>query len=117
MKKENEVEQLNEEVKELESKLEQTTENLSVLVSEILKKDNEPIVDMTAMDRLEELQRQETEADNWKKAAYMLASDLKGMIELLATNESVETIPVIDSAKESLDKFRSMRLGIDIPTE
>lgn len=113
MKKENEAELLDKEVKELESKLEQTTENLSVLVSEILKKDNEAIVDMTAMDRLTELQRQETEADNWKKAAYMLASDLKGLVELLTANDNVDSIPVIDSAKESLDKFRSMRLGID----
>lgn len=117
MKKENKVEQLKEYVEELETKVERVTEDLSVLVSEILKKDDQPIVDMTAMNRLAELHRQETETDNWKKAAYMLANDLQAIVDLLATSEFEDNIPVIDSAKESISKFRSMRLGIDKPTE
>lgn len=117
MKKENRVEQLKEQIEELETKVERVTEDLSVLVSEILKKDDQPIVDMTAMERLAELHKQETETDNWKKAAYMLSNDLQAIVDLLATSDFQDNIPVVDSAKESLGKFRSMRLGIDKPTE
>lgn len=117
MKKENSIEQLKKQIEEFESKLDSISEDLSVLVSEILKKDDQPIVDMTAMERLAELHKQETEADNWKKAAYMLANDLQSIIDLLATSDFKDDIPVVNSGKESLLKFRSMRLGIDKPTE
>ncbi len=117
MKKENKVEHLQKQIEELKSKVESVSEDLSVLISEILKKDDKPVVDVTAMERLAELHKVETETDNWKKAAYMLANDLKAVVEMLTANELEEQIPAINSAKESLQKFRSMRLGIDKPTE
>jgi hypothetical protein len=104
---------------ELEAELAKISEDLSTVISEILKKDGAPVFDMTAMDRLAELHRNEIESDNWKKSSYLLSERLQALVAYAKTNvPEGEDIPAsIEGAIEASEIFKTMRLGIDKPTE
>lgn len=83
------------------------------MVSAILKKDGEPVLDMSVRDRLKELVEAEAEAEKWKKSAYEIASSLGSLVDLLKGGDHPDSDreQALASASKALEDFRNQRLN------